>query len=133
MLRRLSRKGSSDTKNVLGKFFDFIESPIWALPVATFIEHRSVVFDRQQGDASLYENIHKEFRELVDTLVECFCADSNVAVERLREELKSTKAEKLTVRQKNCPYASGLVVSRDDRCTRETLLGKKIRAGLKLL
>ncbi|KIH46948.1 hypothetical protein ANCDUO_22996 [Ancylostoma duodenale] len=100
MLRRLSRKGSSGTKNVLGKFLDFIESPIWALPVATFIEHRSVVFDRQQGDPSLYENIHKEFRELVDTLVECFCADSNIAVERLREELKSTKAENLTVRQK---------------------------------
>ncbi|KAL6744626.1 hypothetical protein Aduo_017546 [Ancylostoma duodenale] len=59
-----------------------------------------VMFDRQQGDPSLYENIHKEFRELVDTLVECFCADSNIAVERLREELKSTKAENLTVRQK---------------------------------
>ncbi|CAJ0588304.1 unnamed protein product [Cylicocyclus nassatus] len=104
MLRRLSRKGSTSTQggknDALVKFLEFIDSSIWALPIATFIEHRSVAFDRQQADVSLFENIHKEFRELVDTLVECFCADTNIPLEQLRAELKSAKADQLTLHQK---------------------------------
>ncbi|VDO69498.1 unnamed protein product [Heligmosomoides polygyrus] len=95
MLRRLSRKGcSSDAKPILARFLDFMESPIWALPIATFIEQRSVVFDRQQGSIALYEQIHKEFGELVDTLIECFCADSNITLDSLQQALKSAEVEK---------------------------------------
>uniref|UniRef100_A0A1I7XMQ9 GAF domain-containing protein n=1 Tax=Heterorhabditis bacteriophora TaxID=37862 RepID=A0A1I7XMQ9_HETBA len=41
MLRRLSRKELND-RQVLSKFLDFLNSSIWALPVATFIEQRSI-------------------------------------------------------------------------------------------
>ncbi|VDO77149.1 unnamed protein product [Haemonchus placei] len=102
MLRKLSRKGSSpsttsslDPRTVRAKFLDFIDSTIWALPIATFIEQRSVVFDRQQGNVELYEQIHKEFIELVDTLVECFCADTNIPLKSLHDALKSTSLEPL--------------------------------------
>uniref|UniRef100_A0A7I5ED41 Cilia- and flagella-associated protein 36 n=1 Tax=Haemonchus contortus TaxID=6289 RepID=A0A7I5ED41_HAECO len=107
MLRKLSRKGSSpsttsslDPRTVRAKFLDFIDSTIWALPIATFIEQRSVVFDRQQGNVELYEQIHKEFIELVDTLVECFCADTNIPLKSLHDALKSAEPDKLTVRQR---------------------------------
>ncbi|WKY13854.1 hypothetical protein Q1695_004584 [Nippostrongylus brasiliensis] len=100
MLRRLSRKGRSDSKSVLAKFLDFIDTPIWALPIATFIEQRSVVFDRQQGNVALYEEIHKEFSDLVDTLVECFCADSNIPLNQLKEALRNAEAERLSIHQK---------------------------------
>uniref|UniRef100_A0A0K0DDF5 Cilia- and flagella-associated protein 36 n=1 Tax=Angiostrongylus cantonensis TaxID=6313 RepID=A0A0K0DDF5_ANGCA len=100
MLRRLTRKNSSSGKNILGKFLEFIDSPIWALPIANFIEHRSIVFDRQQGSITMYEKIHKEFTELVNTLTECFCADSSIPVDSLRQELKNAEADKLTIRQK---------------------------------
>ncbi|XGW06069.1 hypothetical protein V3C99_016422, partial [Haemonchus contortus] len=107
MLRKLSRKGSSpsttsslDPRTVRAKFLDFIDSTIWALPIATFIEQRSVVFDRQQGNVELYEQIHKEFIELVDTLVECFCADTNIPLNSLHDALKSAEPDKLTVRQR---------------------------------
>ncbi|PIO63965.1 hypothetical protein TELCIR_14420 [Teladorsagia circumcincta] len=61
---------------------------------------RGAVFDRQQGNVELYEQIHKEFSELVDTLVECFCADTNIPLETLREALKTAEADKFTVRQR---------------------------------
>ncbi|VDM56509.1 unnamed protein product [Angiostrongylus costaricensis] len=103
MLRRLARKNSSSGKNIIEKFLEFIDSPIWVLPIANFIEHRSVVFDRQQGSITMYEKIHKEFIELVDTLTECFCADSGIPVDSLRQELKNAEADKLTIRQKVFP------------------------------
>ncbi|KAK6049724.1 hypothetical protein COOONC_12771 [Cooperia oncophora] len=56
----------------------------------------------------LFERIHKEFSELVDTLVECFCADTNIPMETLREALKSAEPDKLTIRQR---FMCGLLPS----------------------
>ncbi|KAJ1372499.1 hypothetical protein KIN20_034670 [Parelaphostrongylus tenuis] len=51
--------------------------------------------EEQQGNITMYEKIHKEFSELVDTLIECFCADSNIPMDSLRQELKSPEVDKL--------------------------------------
>ncbi|EGT52900.1 hypothetical protein CAEBREN_08249 [Caenorhabditis brenneri] len=87
MLRRFSKKnknppdgGSSSSstnneettrkqKKLLAKFLEFITSSIWSIPIASFIESQSVVFDRQQMETEIYVEIHKEYSRLIDTLV----------------------------------------------------------------
>ncbi|EFP00122.1 hypothetical protein CRE_18840 [Caenorhabditis remanei] len=87
MLRRFSKKnknpssseeGSSSSSNkeklkrdkkLLTKFLDFITSSIWSIPIASFIESQSVVFDRQQMETEIYVEVHKEYSQLIDTLV----------------------------------------------------------------
>uniref|UniRef100_A0A8R1IH44 Cilia- and flagella-associated protein 36 n=1 Tax=Caenorhabditis japonica TaxID=281687 RepID=A0A8R1IH44_CAEJA len=56
-------------KKLLSKFLDFITSSIWSIPIASFIESQSVVFDRQQMETEIYYEIHKEYSTLIDTLV----------------------------------------------------------------
>ncbi|VDD91735.1 unnamed protein product [Enterobius vermicularis] len=69
-------------------FLEFIKSSMWTLPIATFIEQKSLVFDREQEDKDLYKKIHKEFVSLVDALMECFCDDLHVKAEQLVASMK---------------------------------------------
>ncbi|KHN86317.1 Coiled-coil domain-containing protein [Toxocara canis] len=89
MLRRRSSNTKELTpKAIFKKFLDFLSSSIWNLPVATFIEQRSIAFERDQGDPALYKEIHKEFASMVDTLIECFCDDTHIKAEQLVAALK---------------------------------------------
>ncbi|KJH40901.1 hypothetical protein DICVIV_13133 [Dictyocaulus viviparus] len=58
------------------------------------------IFDRQQENITTYESIYKEFGELVNTLIECFCADSNIQKDEVFRSLRNTEIDKLTLRQK---------------------------------
>uniref|UniRef100_A0A914ZJW6 Cilia- and flagella-associated protein 36 n=1 Tax=Parascaris univalens TaxID=6257 RepID=A0A914ZJW6_PARUN len=86
--RRSSHPKEINPKTIFRKFLDFLGSSIWSLPVATFIEQRSTVFEREQADTSLFKEIHEEFASMVDTLIECFCDDLHIKAEQLVAALK---------------------------------------------
>uniref|UniRef100_A0A9J2P1M2 Cilia- and flagella-associated protein 36 n=1 Tax=Ascaris lumbricoides TaxID=6252 RepID=A0A9J2P1M2_ASCLU len=88
--RRSSQPKEISPKAIFKKFLDFLSSSIWNLPVATFIEQRSIghLFEREQGDTSLFKEIHEEFASMVDTLIECFCDDLHIKAEQLVAALK---------------------------------------------
>lgn len=46
------------------------------------------MFEREQGDTSLFKEIHEEFASMVDTLIECFCDDLHIKAEQLVAALK---------------------------------------------
>ncbi|CAI4223657.1 unnamed protein product [Auanema sp. JU1783] len=100
-MHRLSLK-KDPNKEVMNKLHDFLSSSIWALPIATFIEQKSIVFDRSHGDAAFneYRLVHTLYRELVNTLLECFCGDSNIPLEKLQEALLGCQKDKMTVKQR---------------------------------
>ncbi|CAI5451017.1 unnamed protein product [Caenorhabditis angaria] len=111
MLRRFSKKrnssqsseysnSKSESKKLLNKFLDFITSSIWSIPIASFIEQQSIVFDRQQMEIEVYEQIHKEYSSLIDTLIECFCEDVSTSTENLTEALKLLDQKNLSLRQR---------------------------------
>ncbi|CAB3398213.1 unnamed protein product [Caenorhabditis bovis] len=108
MLKRFSSKRAKNAeeseakekKKLLDKFLEFISSSIWNIPVACFIEDRSTVFDRQQMETEVYEHIHKEYSNLIDTLIECFCDDSGTTPQKLTEALKILDQQNLTLRQR---------------------------------
>uniref|UniRef100_A0A914WBX2 Cilia- and flagella-associated protein 36 n=1 Tax=Plectus sambesii TaxID=2011161 RepID=A0A914WBX2_9BILA len=89
------------TKSIYNKLLDFLNTPIWALPVMSFIEQRSIVFDREQGDPKLYMEIHKEFCGMVDMLIECFCDDMGIEPDQLVASLRVTdQSKKMSQKEK---------------------------------
>uniref|UniRef100_A0A1I7Y1W1 Cilia- and flagella-associated protein 36 n=1 Tax=Steinernema glaseri TaxID=37863 RepID=A0A1I7Y1W1_9BILA len=102
MLRRRSSTPGKQMplKTVFSKFMDFLGSSMWTLSIATFIEQKSIVFDREQGNPDTYQEVHKEFSSFVDTLIECFCEDLKITPQNLVDSLKSNDNKKLTKKEK---------------------------------
>ncbi|TKR69587.1 hypothetical protein L596_021727 [Steinernema carpocapsae] len=102
MLRRRSSTPGKQMplKTVFAKFMEFLGSSMWTLSIATFIEQKSIVFDREQGNPEAYAEIHKEFSSFVDTLIECFCEDLKITPRSLVDSLKSNDDKKLTTKEK---------------------------------
>ncbi|GMT10164.1 hypothetical protein PFISCL1PPCAC_1461 [Pristionchus fissidentatus] len=100
--RRNSTKSTatSSQQKILSKLLDFLDSSIWHLPIETFIEQQSIVFDRQQDDSDLYMRVHHEFGNLVDTLLECFCEDTGIRPEELVGALEKIEKERMSAKAK---------------------------------
>ncbi|GMR58924.1 hypothetical protein PMAYCL1PPCAC_29119 [Pristionchus mayeri] len=98
--RTSSTSSSTSNQKILNKLLDFLDSSIWVLPIETFIEQQSIVFDRQQDDSDLYMKVHLEFGNLVDTLLECFCEDTGIRAEELVSALEKIDKEKLSAKAK---------------------------------
>ncbi|PIC25365.1 hypothetical protein B9Z55_018325 [Caenorhabditis nigoni] len=137
MLRRFSKKnrnppdgatGSTNDnerkyKKLVKKFLEFITSPVWSIPIASFIEGQSVVdkilislmsaeiielkvsisanskipvFDRAQMETEVYIEIHKEYSQLIDTLIECFCEDVGTTPAELIEAIKTINQQDIS-------------------------------------
>ncbi|KAF8383349.1 cfap-36 [Pristionchus pacificus] len=97
---RTSSTTSSSSQHIINKLLDFLDSSIWHLPIETFVEQQSIVFDRQQEDSELYMRIHLDYRNLVDTLLECFCEDSGIRPDELIASLEKINKEKLSAKAK---------------------------------
>lgn len=101
MFQQHSQKDLPST-TIFTKFMNFLCSSMWNIPIATFLEQRSVVFDRERDDPSLYKKIHGELESLVDTLIEGFCYDLNIEAEQLLFALKhEDNSHKLSAKERN--------------------------------
>lgn len=94
--------------DLLTKFLDFLNCPIWVMPVMSFLEQKSLgeylcrstfalfsncsfaikAFDSDKTDDRLYRSIHTEYRHLVDTLIQSFCEDVSSTVSQLVDVLR---------------------------------------------
>ncbi|CAJ0961116.1 unnamed protein product, partial [Mesorhabditis belari] len=97
MLRRLSVK-SQTPGQIFKRFLDFIHSSMWDIPISTFIEQKSLMFDRENGDPTQHEPIHKEYADLVDALIGCFCDDLGITGSQFAEALSAIEKEQLNAK-----------------------------------
>ncbi|XP_078000996.1 cilia- and flagella-associated protein 36-like [Glandiceps talaboti] len=59
----------------------FLYSPIWTVPIVNFIEHKCLVFDPEEDNTKVYTEIHGEYKELVEFLLEKFLEDVGISTE----------------------------------------------------
>lgn len=57
---------------------NFLKSPAWKAPVMSFIDEHCVVFDSEDENKLEYTPIHKNFKKLVDDLLEGLLAELEV-------------------------------------------------------
>ncbi|CAJ0586049.1 unnamed protein product, partial [Mesorhabditis spiculigera] len=97
MLRRLSVR-SQTPNQIFKRFIDFIHSSVWDIPISTFIEHKSLLFDVDHGDPAQHEAVHQEYAALVDVLIGCFCEDIGITGSQFAEALTAVEKETLNAR-----------------------------------
>eukprot|EP00796_Vickermania_ingenoplastis_P005049 gene5049-3636_t len=77
-------------------FLLFSRSPVWRTPVNNFIDEHCYVFDNESEMKLEYTAIHKEFVQLIDSLITNFVNELGVPPEEAMEALHTALASKET-------------------------------------
>nr|XP_054758174.1 cilia- and flagella-associated protein 36-like [Lytechinus pictus] len=56
----------------------FLQSPIWRVPVLSFIEHKCIAFNPDEENKIIYTEIYEEYGNLVEMLLQSFLEDLNI-------------------------------------------------------
>ncbi|XP_071490150.1 uncharacterized protein [Diadema antillarum] len=56
----------------------FLHSPIWRVPILSYIEQNCIVFNPGEENIDAYKEIHKKYEMLVDSLLESFLEDLGI-------------------------------------------------------
>ncbi|VBB26446.1 unnamed protein product [Acanthocheilonema viteae] len=119
------------SKAVFDNFIIFLNSPMWNIPIATFLEQYSVVFDDEQNDLLLYHKIHDEFKSMVDVLMEGFCSDLNVETKQLISVLKyHDNSHKLSAKERFLCGVLPTILCIESNDISEEEFGKVLMEGL---
>ncbi|XP_075452344.1 cilia- and flagella-associated protein 36 isoform X2 [Ascaphus truei] len=76
---------AEDAEWVLETVLGFLGGPIWSIPVLDFMEQRCSVFDDDDENKLSYTEIHDEYKELVEKLLEGHLREVGISEEQLQE------------------------------------------------
>ncbi|XP_018008857.1 cilia- and flagella-associated protein 36 [Hyalella azteca] len=74
-----------DDSWVFDSLVGFLKGPVWNVPILTFIEHKSLIFeaDSNYEDSSMdYKKIHDEYKNLVDFMLGSYMEDIGITPEQ---------------------------------------------------
>ncbi|XP_071963544.1 uncharacterized protein [Antedon mediterranea] len=71
----------------------FLHSPVWTVPIMTFIEENCIVFDTSEENKFEYTAIHNRYKQLVEYLLESFIEDLQIDATAFVKACQSTDPE----------------------------------------
>ncbi|XP_042870579.1 cilia- and flagella-associated protein 36-like isoform X2 [Penaeus japonicus] len=67
-----------DNTWVFDSLVGFLRGPVWNVPILTFIEHKSLIFEPGCEDDSEHTKIHEEYKNLVDFMLGSYMEDIGI-------------------------------------------------------
>ncbi|XP_063605346.1 cilia- and flagella-associated protein 36-like [Penaeus indicus] len=67
-----------DNAWVFDSLVGFLRGPVWNVPILTFIEHKSLIFEPGCEDDSEHTKIHEEYKNLVDFMLGSYMEDIGI-------------------------------------------------------
>lgn len=76
---------AEDVEWVLESVLAFLSCPAWTGPVGGFIEHQCSVFDDEEENKLSYTEIHNEYKELVEKLLQEHLTEMGISEEQFQQ------------------------------------------------
>jgi len=80
--------GMADGDNwVFDSLVGFLRGPVWNVPILTFIEHKSLVFEPEEDEKNEkeYKKIHDDYKNLVDFMLGSYMEDIGITPQQFEE------------------------------------------------
>ncbi|XP_036080125.1 cilia- and flagella-associated protein 36 isoform X1 [Rousettus aegyptiacus] len=74
----------------------FLRGPDWSIPILDFVEQRCEVFDDEEESKLTYTEIHQEYKELVEKLLESYLKEIGINEDQFQEACTSPLAKTRT-------------------------------------
>ncbi|XP_063047646.1 cilia- and flagella-associated protein 36 [Engraulis encrasicolus] len=88
---------ADDSEWVLESIAGYLGSPEWVIPVTDFMEHKCTVFDDEDENKLSYTEIHQQYKELVEKLLENYMQDVGINEQQFVEACSSPFAKSQTL------------------------------------
>lgn len=79
----------SDWEFIFDGVFGFLSSPIWMVPIISFIEEQSVVFKESEENFLEWTEIHKRYGGLVESLLSSYLKDVGITDDQFMQACKT--------------------------------------------
>ncbi|XP_069625023.1 cilia- and flagella-associated protein 36 isoform X1 [Ranitomeya imitator] len=76
---------AEDAEWVLESVLAFLGCPAWSAPVSGFIEHKCSVFDDEEENKLSYTEIHNEYKDLVEKLIQEHLTEMGISEEQFQQ------------------------------------------------
>ncbi|ESO85584.1 hypothetical protein LOTGIDRAFT_155072 [Lottia gigantea] len=84
---------SKRAEYIFDELLCFLGTPFFQIPVYSFIENYCLVFDGSIQDSEEYRAIHKEYKCLIDSLLQAFQEDSGLSHDQIIQALHNMNAK----------------------------------------
>ncbi|XP_072491622.1 cilia- and flagella-associated protein 36 [Notamacropus eugenii] len=74
----------------------FLRGPDWSIPILDFLEQKCEVFDDEEESKLTYTEIHQEYKELVEKLLESYLKEIGINEDQFQEACTSPLAKSRT-------------------------------------
>ncbi|XP_037663037.1 cilia- and flagella-associated protein 36 [Choloepus didactylus] len=74
----------------------FLRGPDWSIPILDFVEQKCEVFDDEEESKLTYTEIHQEYKELVEKLLESYLKEIGINEDQFQEACTSPLAKTRT-------------------------------------
>ncbi|XP_078260997.1 cilia- and flagella-associated protein 36 isoform X2 [Rhinoraja longicauda] len=107
----------------------FLSSPCWIIPVTDFIEQNCAVFDDEEENKLSYTEIHHDYKNLVEQLLESYVQDVGIQEDQFLEACNSPLAQSESFR----PVFQPVVAADDFQVFKSLMLQKNVELQLQAL
>lgn len=120
---------AEDVEWVLESVLAFLSCPAWTGPVGGFVEHKCSVFDDEEENKLSYTEIHNEYKELVEKLLQEHLTEMGISEEQFQQACLSSLAHSLDVKN----ILQSVVAVEDFVVFKEMMLQKNIELQLQAI
>ncbi|KAM5318181.1 cilia- and flagella-associated protein 36 [Glossophaga mutica] len=78
---------------VMESIAGFLRGPDWSIPILDFVEQKCEVFDDEEESKLTYTEIHQEYKELVEKLLESYLNEIGINEDQFQEACTSSLAK----------------------------------------
>uniref|UniRef100_A0AAR2KIL9 Cilia- and flagella-associated protein 36 n=1 Tax=Pygocentrus nattereri TaxID=42514 RepID=A0AAR2KIL9_PYGNA len=88
---------AEDSEWVVESIAGYLGSPEWVIPVTDFMEHKCSVFDDEEENKLTYTEIHQQYKQLVEKLLESYMQEVGISEQQFVEACSSPFAKSKTL------------------------------------
>ncbi|KAI1897008.1 hypothetical protein AGOR_G00100780 [Albula goreensis] len=88
---------ADDSEWIVESIAGYLGSPEWVIPVTDFMEHKCTVFDDEDENKLSYTEIHQQYKQLVEKLLESYMKEVGISEHQFLEACSSPFAKSKAV------------------------------------
>lgn len=88
---------AEDSEWVVESIVGYLGSPEWVIPVTDFMENKCSVFDDEEENKLSYTEIHQQYKQLVEKLLESYMQEVGISEQQFLEACSSPFAKSKTL------------------------------------
>ncbi|XP_075720617.1 cilia- and flagella-associated protein 36 isoform X3 [Rhinoderma darwinii] len=120
---------ADDVEWVLESVLAYLSCPAWTAPVCGFIEHKCSVFDDEEENKLSYTDIHNEYKELVEKLIQEHLTEMGISEEQFQQACLSSIAHSPDIKN----MLQSVVAVEDFVVFKEMMLQKNIELQIQAI